>query len=426
MRRCAMKRLALRSVLLSCLVSLASHSVVAQKIAIVAGKLYTMGAGVQGQPGVVLIDNGKVSAVQGGNTAPAGYTVMHAAYVTPGLVDAKTTAGISGAYNIPADQDEDERTDPNTADVRALDSFNPREMLLLYINTYGTTTVQAAPGITNPVAGQAGIFKTVGPKTVGPTAEELAIKPVSAIVFNLGESPKSFYGKTNKAPTTRMMTAAIIRKALLEGQAYQKKWSEWNAGEKKDASKQPAKDMKLEAISMALRGEVPAIFNAYRADDIDTALRLAHEFKLKLMLSSVTEGYLEAPLIKQSGASALVGPTLQRPGSMESENVSLENAAILAQSGVPVAIMTGYEGYVPKNRVLLLEAAIAAANGMGFEGALRAATIESARILGIDNRVGSLDPGKDADVVLYDGDPFEYTSHVTAVLVNGKVSYQRE
>jgi imidazolonepropionase-like amidohydrolase len=421
-----MKRLILRSVLLACAIAAVSHNVVAQKIAIVADRLYTMGSGAQGQPGVVLIENGKIVAVRGGNNAPAGYTAMHAAYVTPGLVDAKTTAGISGAYNIPADQDEDERTDPNTADVRAMDSFNPREMLLLYINTYGTTTIQAAPGITNPVAGQAGIFKTVGPKTVGPTVEQLAIKPVSAIVFNLGESPKAFYGRNNKAPTTRMMTAAIIRKALLDAQAYQKKWLEWNAGEKKDASKQPAKDLKMEAVAMALRGEVPAIFNAYRADDIDTAIRLAQEFKLKFMLSSVTEGYLEAPLIKQSGAAALVGPTLQRPSSMETENVSLENPAILAQAGIPVAIMTGYEGYVPKNRILLFEAAVAAANGMGFEGALRAATIESAKILGIANRVGSLEPGKDADVVLYDGDPFEYTSHVTAVLVDGKVSYQRE
>ncbi|MGA9258891.1 MAG: amidohydrolase family protein, partial [Candidatus Sulfotelmatobacter sp.] len=352
--------------------------------------------------------------------------VMHAAYVTPGLIDAKTTAGISGAYNIPADQDQDEQSEPNTADVRALDSFNPREMLLEYINTYGITTIQAAPGITNPIAGQAGIFKTVGPKTVGPTVDQLAVKPVSAIVFNLGESPKQFYGKKDKAPTTRMMTAAIIREGLLNAQAYQKKWADWNASEKKDPTKQPSRDLKLEAIGLALRGDVPAIFNAYRADDIDTAIRLAQEFKLKLILSSVTEGYLEAQVIKQSGAAALVGPTLQRLESIETNNASLEDAAILAQAGIPVALMTGFENYVPKNRVLLFEAGVAAGNGLGFEGALRASTIDAAKILGIADRVGSLEAGKDADVVLYDGDPFEYTSHVTAVVVNGKLSYQRE
>ncbi|MFZ0899458.1 MAG: amidohydrolase family protein [Candidatus Sulfotelmatobacter sp.] len=421
-----MTRHSLRCVLLYVVVLAISHTVLAQTIAVVADKLYTMTSEAQGQPGVILIENGKITAVHMGSKVPAGYTVMHAAYVTPGLIDAKTTAGISGAYNIPADQDQDEQSEPNTADVRALDSFNPREMLLEYINTYGITTIQAAPGITNPIAGQAGIFKTVGPKTVGPTVDQLAVKPVSAIVFNLGESPKQFYGKKDKAPTTRMMTAAIIREGLLNAQAYQKKWADWNASEKKDPTKQPSRDLKLEAIGLALRGDVPAIFNAYRADDIDTAIRLAQEFKLKLILSSVTEGYLEAQVIKQSGAAALVGPTLQRLESIETNNASLEDAAILAQAGIPVALMTGFENYVPKNRVLLFEAGVAAGNGLGFEGALRASTIDAAKILGIADRVGSLEAGKDADVVLYDGDPFEYTSHVTAVVVNGKLSYQRE
>ena len=421
-----MTRPSLRCVLLSVVVLASSHTVLAQKIAVVADKLYTITSEAQGQPGVILIENGKITAVHMGSNVPAGYTVMHAVYVTPGLIDAKTTAGISGAYNIPADQDQDEQSEPNTADVRALDSFNPREMLLEYINTYGITTIQAAPGITNPIAGQAGIFKTVGPKTVGPTVDQLAVKPVSAIVFNLGESPKQFYGKKDKAPTTRMMTAAIIREGLLNAQAYQKKWADWNASEKKDPTKQPSRDLKLEAIGLALRGDVPAIFNAYRADDIDTAIRLAQEFKLKLILSSVTEGYLEAQVIKQSGAAALVGPTLQRLESIETNNASLEDAAILAQAGIPVALMTGFENYVPKNRVLLFEAGVAAGNGLGFEGALRASTIDAAKILGIADRVGSLEAGKDADVVLYDGDPFEYTSHVTAVVVNGKLSYQRE
>lgn len=399
----------------------------AQKIAIVADKLYSMAAqGESGRPGVVLIENGKIADVRTGNEAPAGYEVMRAAYVTPGLIDAKATTGISGEYNIPADQDQDEATDPDTADVRAFDSFNSAERLVEFVNTYGVTTIQVAPGIVNPVAGQAAIFKTRGPESPLMTAEELAVKPVSAIVFNLGESPKRTYGGKQKPPETRMMTAEIIRKALLDAQAYQKKWDDWNKSEKKDASKQPARDLKLEAVAAGLRGDVLVIFNAYREDDIDTALRLSREFHLKLIISSATEGYLMRDTIKAAGAAAFVGPTLERIDGLETMNATLENAALLSEAGIPIALMTGFEGYVPKNRVLLFEAAIAAVNGLGFEKALRACTIDSARLLGIDGRVGSLEKGKDADVVLYDGDPFEYTSYVTAVLVDGKVTYRQK
>ena len=396
-----------------------------QKIAVAGEKLYSAGGNHQdGKPGVVLIEDGKIIGITEGNKIPDGYQHMEAAYVTPGLIDAKTTAGISGEYNIPADQDQDEETDPNTADVRAFDSFNPSERLIEYINTFGITTIQVAPGLANPVAGQAAIFKTRGPNSQLMTAEQMVVKPISAVVFDLGETPKQVYGKRNKPPATRMMTAEIIRKALVDAQGYQKKWEEWNKSDKKDPTKQPASDLKLESVSRVLSGESPAIFNAYREDDIATALRLAKEFKLKPVISSATEAYLMRDLLKTSQASVLVGPTLERLDGLETMNASLENAALLADAGIPLALMTGYESYVPKNRVLLLEAGVAAANGLGFERTLRATTIDSARILGIADRVGSLEKGKDADVVLYDGDPFEYTSHVTAVLVNGKITYQ--
>src|SRR5215470_1080798 len=399
----------------------------AQKIAIVADKLYTSGGEHQdGKPGVVLIEDGKIASVVEGSKAPDGYEAMHAAYVTPGLIDAKTTAGISGEYNIPADQDQDEATDPNTADVRAFDSFNPSERLLEYINSYGVTTIQVAPGLSNPIAGQAAIFKTRGEKSPGMTAEQMAVKQVSALVFDLGESPKAVYGGRKKPPATRMMTAEIIRKAFNDAQAYAKKWDEWNKSEKKDPAKQPAHEMKAEIFSRVLKGEVPAIFNAYREDDIVTALRIAKEFGVKPIISSATEGYLVRDVIRNSGAQVLAGPTLERIAGLETMNATVENAALLEDIGIPVALMTGYESYVPKNRVLLLEAGVAAANGLGFERALRASTIDSAKILGIADRVGSLEKGKDADIVLYDGDPFEYTSHVTAVLVDGRVTYQKK
>jgi len=416
-----------RNILCASLLALALCSTTfGQKIAVVAEKLYAMGGQHQdGKPGVVLIQDGKIVDVLEGSKAPGGYRTLKAAYVTPGLIDAKTTAGISGAYNIPADQDQDEQTDPNTADVRAFDSFNPLEHLIEYVNSFGVTTIQVAPGLTNPVAGQAAIFKTRGENSPLMTADDMVVKPVSAIVFNLGELPKKTYGGRNKAPGTRMMTAEIIRKALFDAQAYQKKSDDWNKSDKKDASKRPAHDWKLESISRALKGEVPAIFNAFREDDIATALRLAKEFGIKPTISSATEAYLMRDALKAAGASVLAGPTLERIDDIETMNATIENAALLADSDIPVALMTGYESYVPKNRVVLLEAGVAAANGLGFERALRASTIDGAKILGIADRVGSLEKAKDADVVLYDGDPFEYTSHVTAVLVNGKVSYQQ-
>jgi len=411
--------------LLICVTSVTS--LLAQKVAVLADHLYTMADGTQGGPGMVLIRDGKIEAVRTGQRQqpPDGYTVLKAAFVTPGLIDADTTAGISGAYNIPADQDQDEATDPNTADVRTLDSFNPNERLLKVVNQYGVTTVQSAPGPRNPIAGRAGIFKTAGSGSAPATVEQLALRQESAMVFNLGDTPKATYGKKDKAPTTRMKTAEIIRHALADAKAYEEKWDKWKK-DGGDVSKQPTRDMKLEALVPVVDGKLPAIFNAYRADDIDTAIRIGSEFHLRYMLASATEGYLIVDAIRRAGVPCLAGPVMQRLESLQTANATFENPAILKRAGIPIALMTGYEGYVPKNRILLFEAGIAAANGLGMEEALRTVTADAAKILGVDDRVGSLAPGKDADIALFDGDPFEYTSHVLAVVTSGQVSYQRK
>jgi imidazolonepropionase-like amidohydrolase len=420
-----MRRLCWFTVLI-CVVAASATTLLAQNIAVLADHLYTMADGTQGGPGMVLIRDARIEAVRPGphQLPPDGYTVLKAAFVTPGLIDADTTAGISGAYNIPADQDQDEATDPNTADVRTLDSFNPNERLLKVLNQYGVTTVQTAPGPRNPIAGRAGIFKTDGTGSVPSTVEELALRQESAMVFNLGDTPKATYGKKEKAPTTRMKTAEIIRHALSDAKAYEEKWDKWKK-EGTDVSKQPSRDMKLEALVPVVDGKLPAIFNAYRADDIDTAIRIGGEFHLHYILASVTEGYLITDAIRRAGVPCLAGPTMQRLDSLQTANATFENSAILKRAGIPIALMTGYEGYVPKNRILLFEAGIAAANGLGMEETLRTVTVDAAKILGVDDRVGSLAPGKDADIALFDGDPFEYTSHVLAVLVSGQLSYQR-
>jgi imidazolonepropionase-like amidohydrolase len=396
----------------------------AQNVALVADHLYTMDAGPQGEPGMVLIRDGKIDEVRAGagGQAPAGYQVIHGAYVTPGLIDADTTTGVSGAYNIAADQDQDEATDPNTADVNVRDSLNPADLLYHYVNTYGVTTMQVAPGPINPIAGRAGIFKTAGPLSPFRTVDQLVVRLNSAMVFNLGESPKQTYGGSHKAPVTRMKTAEMIRNALTQARQYQEKWDKWKQ-DGSDVSKQPAIESKSAALADVVSGKTPAIFNVYRADDIDTAIRIGSEFHLKYMLASVAEGYLIRDRIKQAGVPCLVGAVMQAFESPETANATYENAALLEQAGIPVAIMTGYEAYVPKSRVLLFEAAIAAANGLGMEAALRAITVSPAKILGIDDRVGSLSKGKDGDAVVFDGDPFEYTSHVQQVLVQGAVTY---
>jgi imidazolonepropionase-like amidohydrolase len=399
----------------------------AQNVAISADHLYSMdGTAREGDPGLVLIRDGKIEAVRSGAnlTPPAGYQAIHGAYVTPGLIDTDTTTGVSGAYNIPADQDQDESTDPNTADVHVRDSLNPQDPLYRYVNSFGVTTLQVAPGARNPIAGVAGIFKTVGPQSAIATVDQLSLRPESALVFNLGESPKDTYGATHKAPMTRMKTAEIIRHALLDAQQYRVKWDKWQK-DGSDATKLPTLDTRLAVLSEVVSGKLPAIFNAYRADDIDTAIRIGTEFHLKYMISSATEGYLITDAIRKAGAPVLLGPVMQAPFRHETANATYENAAIVSQANIPMALMTGYEAYVPKSRILLFEAAIAATNGLGLENALRAITISAAKLLGVDGRLGSLTAGKDADVVVFDGDPFEYTSHVQTVLVGGAVTYQR-
>jgi imidazolonepropionase-like amidohydrolase len=397
-----------------------------QNVAVVADHLYTMDAGTQGGPGMVLIRDGKIEEVRPGANlqAPKGYQAIHGAYVTPGLIDTDTTTGISGAYNISADQDQDEATDPNTADVNVRDSLNSEDMLYKFVNTYGVTTLQVAPGPRNPIAGRAGIFKTVGPQSPVRTVDQLAVRLNSGMFFNMGEEPKQTYGATHKAPVTRMKTAEMIRIALLQARQYQDKWDKWKQ-DGSDPAKEPAIDAKQAALADVVTGKTPAIFNAYRADDIDTAIRIGNEFHLKYMLASVTEGYLIRERIKQAGVPCLVGAVMQPLESLETANATYENAALLAQAGIPISIMTGYVAYVPKSRILLFEAAVAAANGLGMEPALRTITVSAAKMLGIDDRVGSLSKGKDADVVVFDGDPFEYTSHVEQVLVDGATTYRR-
>lgn len=395
-------------------------------IAVKADRVHTVAGQGTLENGVVLIREGKIEKVGVAKDVeiPEGYEILTAARVTPGLVDAHSVVGVSGVYNVDADRDHNEDTGPNQASLRVIDGFNPNEPLLEYILRFGVTCIHTGPGKNNPIAGQMGVFKTPYK-----TLDSALVRFPSALLVNLGESPKSTYGGRDQSPATRMGSAAVIRKAFIEAQSYREKWERYKKkpateeGKEKDP---PERDLNKEALLLALSREIPVVLNADREDDILTGVRIAREFGLDLVLDGASEAYLTADSIQESGFPVFVHPTMQRIAGLETFNTTLENAALLSKKGIPIAIQSGYESYVPKTHLILFEAAVAMVNGLGFEKALEAITLAPAKILKIDDRVGSIEPGKDADLVLYSGDPFEYTTHVDAVLVDGEVVYRLE
>ena len=365
----------------------------------------------------VLVREGRIAAVgrQVDIKVPENIPVVRAAVVTPGLIDAHSVVPLSGEYNIPADQDQDEKSDPNQAEVRVLDGFNPSEPLLRFLLQQGVTVIHATPGRANVIGGLSGLFRTHGED-----AEAMTVRFPQALLFNLGVSPKQTY--SDGKPTTRMGTASMIRAALVQAADHSAKVAA--AADDKDVAA-PERNLKHEALGLLLQKKIPAVFCAQRADDLLTAVRISREFKIKPVLALAAEGYLVREQLALAKVPVIVHPTMQRVGGLETINSVLGNAATLADAHVPIAIGSGVEGYVPKTRVVRYEAAIAMTYGLGFDRALRAITLDAARLLKIDDRFGSVERGKVADLVLYDGDPFEHATHVTTVFVDGGLAYRR-
>ena len=391
---------------------LLSNTAYAADLVVDVEQLHT-GSGDTIRDARILVAEGRITAVGPANRirVPNGTLTLRAAVATPGLIDAHTSAGLSGLRNVAAVLDQDERTDPDQSALRALDAFDPQDPLLRFLLEHGVTLVQTGPGPANPIAGQAGIFRTHGER-----ADDMVVRFPSAMVFNLGEIPKATYRDT-RGSSTRMGTAALIRMRLEAGRHYARSGGLFG--------RRPEPHLGLDALSEVAAGTLPALFTAHRADDILTALRLTQEFNLDSTLAGATEGYRVRDALRQAGIPVLVGPVMERVSAPESENASYENAAFLANAGIPIAIRSGFESYVPKNRLVLFEAAVAAANGLGPEAALRAITLSAAERLGVAKNYGSVEVGKLADIVLFDGDPFEDASHVTAVVVAGEVVFVR-
>jgi imidazolonepropionase-like amidohydrolase len=387
--------------------ALAIAAPAAAQVAVRAATVHTM-AGPPIADGVVLIGaNGKIERVGTASDVqvPAGYRTLTASVATPGLVDAHTVVGLAGALNIPADQMQLDLSAAIQPELRAIDAYNAREVLVEWLRVHGVTTINTghAPGAL--VSGQTMIVKTVGNEV-----EDATIVPVAMVACTLGNEG---LGSPGKSPGTRSKAVAMLREELLRAKDYVAKM---NGPE----DKRPARDLRLEVLGKVLTKELPLLVTAQRAVDIMAALRVAKEFDLRIVLDGAADAYLVLDQIKAARVPVIVHPTMFRAGG-DTENLSMETPATLKKAGVLTALQSGYETYVPKTRVVLFEAAVAAANGLPFEDALSLITIDAARVLGVEKRVGSLEAGKDGDVALFDGDPFEYVTHVTGVVINGKV-----
>lgn len=371
------------------------------QIAVKGETVYTM-AGDPITDGVVLVKNGKIEAVGKASdiSIPSEYEVHEAKVVTPGLIDAHSVVGLAGYLNQDHDQDQLETSNAIQPELRAIDAYNSREKLVGYLRSNGITTVHTGHGPGALISGQTMIVKTAGE-----TVEESVVVPAKMLAFTLGNNMSREISK----PGTRSKGIAMLRQTFVKAQDYL---------EKRNGDEDYSKDLGMEALADLLEGKLTALITAHKANDIMTALRLQEEFGFPMVIDGAAEAYLVMDEIKASGFPVIVHPTMIRTYG-DAKNASMETAGKLYEAGIPVAFQSGYEGYVPKTRVVLFEAGVAANNGLGKENALKVLTIDAAKLLGIDNRVGSLEAGKDADIAMFNGDPLEYITNVTGVIING-------
>lgn len=380
---------------------------------ILNGVVHTM-AGPVIPHGYVEVENGKIRAVgeMSARTAAGAGPVYDAGggHILPGFIDAHCHLGMFGnALGFEAD-DGNESTDPCTPQLRAIDAINPQDRCFREAREGGVTTVLTGPGSANPIAGQ---FAAI--KTDGRWVDEMVLRAPAAMKMALGENPKTVYNERKETPITRMATAAVIRQELSKTLEYMDKQDKADAEEDTDA---PDYDAKLEALIPVLRGELPVHIHAHRADDIATAVRICREFGLKYVIVHGTEGHLLPELLAAEGAGVITGPSLTDRSKPELANLTIENPAILARAGVPVAICTDHP--VIPIQYLPICAALAVRGGLEPEEALAAITIHPARLAGLDKRVGSLEPGKDADIVVTTGHPLDWNGKVRYVFIGGK------
>ena len=363
--------------------------------------------------GYVELEGGKIKGVGPIEALPKGCEGpsldVKGGHIVPGFVDAHCHLGLFGdALKFEGD-DGNEATNPCTPHVRAIDGVNPLDRCFQEAREGGVTTVLTGPGSANPISGQGIVIKTLGA-----WVDQMVLKAPATMKMALGENPKTVYNGRKETPTTRMGTASVIRTELARALEYMDRQDK---ADTEAGTNAPGYDPRLEALIPVLRGELPVHIHAHRADDIATAVRICREFGLKYVVVHGTEGYRVTELLAAEGVGVITGPILTDRSKPELAGLTIENPARLAKAGVEIAICTDHP--VTPIQYLPLCAAIAVRGGLEPEEALRAITLGGARLAGVAHRVGSLTPGKDADVVVTSGHPLEWTGSVEHVFING-------
>lgn len=372
------------------------------------GTVLTM-AGKPIKMGQVLVNEGKIISVGENISIPEDCEIIDAngGYIMPGIIDAHCHIGMwEDGLGFEGD-DGNEITDPATPQLRAIDAINPMDRSFTEAYENGVTCVCTGPGSANVIGGQ---FATI--KTKGNRIDNMIVQQTASMKVAFGENPKRCYDAKKQTPSTRMATASILREYLLKTKKYIE-----------DKEKNPSFDMKLESLIPVVEGELNIKAHAHRADDIFTAIRIAKEFGLKMTLEHCTEGHLIADELAREGFSAIVGPTFGTRSKVELRELSFETPAALHKAGVKIALMTDHP-VIPVHHLPLC-AALAVRSGLDEEAAFKAITINPAEILGISDRVGSLEVNKDADIVVFDKHPFDIQAKTTCVLIDGEIAFKR-
>lgn len=352
----------------------------------------------------ILVRDGKIAAIGANLTATDGAEIVEAAGmdVWPGMVEAHGHIGLDGWAIGYEGQDYNEYTDPVTPQLRAIDGINPFDESLHDAALGGVTTLCTGPGSSNVIGGTFAAFKPMGA-----CIDDMCIKPEAAMKCAFGENPKRCY--RDKSITSRMSTAAKLREMLMKAKEYKRKL---------DEGKDPAFDMKLEALIPVIEGKMPLKAHAHQLNDLFTAIRIAKEFGVKLTLEHCTEGQLAAERFAAEGYPMAVGPSLTHASKFELRNKTFATPGILARAGAHVSIIT--DSPVIPQHYLPLCAGLAVKSGMDPYDALRAITLCPAEHIGVADRVGSIEAGKDADIVLCRGDVMDISGDVVRVLIGGR------